>query len=165
MRSLLRHVRGNVVAYLALFVALGGTSYAVTRLPAHSVGNRQIRNHSIDPDKFNPRFIRGEIRMWASVSASGRVVGGGRGLTVIPPKGPAQAGIFALEPRSGSRIAIPRRCSPIVSVDDASSVPGFANAEIGVFSPTTHPRWQVVVATFDSHGHASSLPFDLAVVC
>ena len=36
-------MRHNVVAYLALFVALGGTSYAAIRLPANSVGARQIK--------------------------------------------------------------------------------------------------------------------------
>jgi hypothetical protein len=35
-----RHVRGNAVGYVALFVALGGTGVAATRLPANSVGTR-----------------------------------------------------------------------------------------------------------------------------
>ncbi|HWD65291.1 MAG TPA: hypothetical protein VG405_08955, partial [Solirubrobacteraceae bacterium] len=65
MNKAINHLRANVVAYLALFVALGGTSYAAVNLPSNSVGNRQIRNHSIDPDKLNPRFIRGNIRIWA----------------------------------------------------------------------------------------------------
>jgi len=36
-----------VIASLALFVALGGTGYAVTRLPANSVTTRQVVNHSL----------------------------------------------------------------------------------------------------------------------
>ena len=36
-------VRKNAIAYLALFVALGGTSYAAINLPAGSVGTRQLR--------------------------------------------------------------------------------------------------------------------------
>ena len=36
-----QHIRSNVVAYIALFVALGGTSYAAIKLPANSVGTRQ----------------------------------------------------------------------------------------------------------------------------
>ena len=39
----LRHLRRNAVAYLALFVALRGTSYAAIRLPASSVGTEQLR--------------------------------------------------------------------------------------------------------------------------
>lgn len=45
--SLRVHVRHNLVAYLALFVALGGTSYAAVRLPANSVGARQIKKNAV----------------------------------------------------------------------------------------------------------------------
>jgi hypothetical protein len=37
----------NVTPLLALFVALGGASYAAIKLPANSVGTRQLKNHSI----------------------------------------------------------------------------------------------------------------------
>jgi hypothetical protein len=36
-------IRKNLIAYLALFVALGGTSYAAVSLPGNSVGTRQLR--------------------------------------------------------------------------------------------------------------------------
>jgi hypothetical protein len=36
-----------VVAFIALFVAIGGSSYAVTRLPAKSVGAKQIRTGAV----------------------------------------------------------------------------------------------------------------------
>jgi hypothetical protein len=36
-----------VVACLALALSLGGTAYAVTRLPANSVGSRQVVNYSL----------------------------------------------------------------------------------------------------------------------
>src|SRR4051812_8827333 len=36
-----------VVALLALFIALAGTSYAAIKLPANSVGTRQIKNGAI----------------------------------------------------------------------------------------------------------------------
>jgi hypothetical protein len=39
---------------IALFVALGGTSYAATQLPAGSVGTRQIRPGSVTPSKLSP---------------------------------------------------------------------------------------------------------------
>lgn len=45
IRMRLRH--STIVSYLALFVALGGTSYAAVSLKANSVGSRQIRNHSV----------------------------------------------------------------------------------------------------------------------
>ncbi len=42
------HVRRNLIAYAALFFALGGTSFAaVQALPRNSVGSPQIKNRSI----------------------------------------------------------------------------------------------------------------------
>jgi hypothetical protein len=44
----LRHMRAHFVGYVALFVALGGTSLAaVNALPLNSVGSPQIKNRSI----------------------------------------------------------------------------------------------------------------------
>ncbi len=74
MTRLSHHLRSNLVAYLALFVALGGTSYAAVNLPTGSVGNRQIRNHSITPIKFDPSRINGSLRYWAVIDGNGRVL-------------------------------------------------------------------------------------------
>jgi hypothetical protein len=43
-RGLAGHVRGNLVSYLALFVAVGRTSFAARRvlLPENSVGTQQV---------------------------------------------------------------------------------------------------------------------------
>jgi hypothetical protein len=43
------HVRRHIVGYLALFVALSGTSYAATTrlLPRNSVGTKQVIDHSL----------------------------------------------------------------------------------------------------------------------
>jgi hypothetical protein len=163
MTRAISHLRANAVAYVALFVALGGTSYAAVSLPANSVGNRQIRNHSIDPDKLNPRYTRGNIRIWASVAASGRVVAGGRRVKVVP-QGDI-LGDYLISPTTRSGIATPRRCAVVASVDDTSSGPGYAEAEVVVASRTQRPRWQIVVNTYSGAGTAASLPFDLAVVC
>jgi hypothetical protein len=163
MRRLLSHLRGNAVAYLALFVAMGGTGYAATNLPARSVGNRQLRNHSINPDKLNPRYIHGSVRIWASVSASGKVIAGGRGVTVIPQG--EVPGDYLISPSSGSATAIPRRCAAIASVDDAAPKPGYAEAQVAVFSRRQSPRWQIVVNTYEFPDTEASLPFAFAVVC
>ncbi len=39
----------NVAASLALFVSLGGASYAAVTLPAHSVGKRQLQPGAVSP--------------------------------------------------------------------------------------------------------------------
>jgi len=61
----MRHLSyANVIASAALFVALGGTSYAALKLPAASVGPLQlkrdavssakVKNHSLVADDFKP---------------------------------------------------------------------------------------------------------------
>ena len=41
------YVRRNALGCLALFVALGGTTYAATQLPKDSVGSRTVKNQSL----------------------------------------------------------------------------------------------------------------------
>ena len=163
MSRLVGHMRSNAIAYVALFVALGGTGYAAVNLPAGSVGGRQLRNHVIQPVKFDPRYVGGSVRLWASVSASGKVVAGGRGVNVVPQG--SVAGDYLVSPSRGSRIATPRGCEALASVDDSSAAPGFAEAELGVFPHNPDLPWQVVVQTFGRDGMPSDLPFDLIVVC
>jgi hypothetical protein len=46
-----------VVSFLALFVALGGASYAATQLPANSVGNAQLQNGSVGNWKLKSNAV------------------------------------------------------------------------------------------------------------
>jgi hypothetical protein len=52
----LAYIRRHHIGFLALFVALAGTSYAATRLPADSVGRRQIRPGAITYTKLSPQL-------------------------------------------------------------------------------------------------------------
>ena len=89
MTRILNHMRDNLVAYIALFVALGGTSYAAFSLPAGSVGTRQLRNGavtsskianaSITPAKIDPSSMGGTIRHWAHISEAGAVLARSKG--------------------------------------------------------------------------------------
>ena len=47
IRTIAAHGRRNVPGYLALFVALAGTSYAATSLPRNSVGSKQIKKNAV----------------------------------------------------------------------------------------------------------------------
>lgn len=49
----------NVIATIALFVALGGASYAATNLPKNSVGTKQIKNKAITGAKIQNGAITG----------------------------------------------------------------------------------------------------------
>jgi hypothetical protein len=66
-----RHLSfANVTAALALFVALGGTSYAALAIPANSVGSAQIRPNAVGASEIRRGAVgRSEIRA-GSVASS-----------------------------------------------------------------------------------------------
>jgi hypothetical protein len=91
--SVSRHLRRNVVAYLALLFALSGTSYAAATklLPANSVGTRQVINHSLRKLDFatgqlprGPRGLRGLTGAAGPVGPAGQAGRSGP----AGPKGP-----------------------------------------------------------------------------
>ena len=97
MLKTLTFIRHNAIALLALFVALGGTSYAAFSLPAGSVGARQLRDHSITPIKFDRTAIGGFVRYWARIDAAGKVIASRPRAKVVAwyssPTGPYSGGI------------------------------------------------------------------------
>lgn len=67
------HLRRNAVGYTALFVALGGTGYAASRLPHNSVGTQQLRTGAVTMNKIRPTTrdaLRGQK---GPAGAAGRV--------------------------------------------------------------------------------------------
>lgn len=53
----------TLVAYLALFIALGGTSYAAIQLPRNSVGPKQIKKNAVrSPEIRNNAVVSRDIR-------------------------------------------------------------------------------------------------------
>ena len=109
MHRVVSHLRGNAVAYLALFVALGGTSYAAINLPSNSVGTRQIRNHAITPVKLDPGKIGASVRAWAVIQDGTKVV-------AARPR----ARIVSWDPTSATGVlswgsAVTRSCFPLAS--------------------------------------------------
>jgi hypothetical protein len=75
MSRAVQHLKSNAVAYVALFVALGGTSYAAFSLPPGSVGTRALKNHSVSAVKLDRGSIAGYVRDWARIDSQGRVAG------------------------------------------------------------------------------------------
>jgi hypothetical protein len=54
------HVRRNLIAYAALFFALGGTSFAaVQALPRNSVGTKQLKNNAVISSKVKNNTLTG----------------------------------------------------------------------------------------------------------
>src|SRR5690242_708372 len=50
----------NVVATLALVLALGGVSYAAIKLPKNSVGTKQIKKNAVTGAKVKKRTLTGK---------------------------------------------------------------------------------------------------------
>jgi hypothetical protein len=58
-RGFVRFLRGNTIALLALFIALGGTTYAATALPANSVGAKQLKKNAVINKKIKANAVTG----------------------------------------------------------------------------------------------------------
>jgi hypothetical protein len=56
-RGVLGHVRRQPVAFIALFIALGGSSYAALALPKNSVGTKQLKNGAVTGSKIKAGAI------------------------------------------------------------------------------------------------------------
>ena len=60
---LLAYLRRHHIALVALFVALGGTSYAAVSLPASSVGSKQIKTNAVSSSKVaNGSLLRRDFK-------------------------------------------------------------------------------------------------------
>lgn len=65
-----------VVAIVALFAALGGTSYAAFGVPNNSVGTKQLRNKAVSNAKLGPNSVgTGKIRNGAVTASKLNVSG------------------------------------------------------------------------------------------
>jgi hypothetical protein len=155
MRPARRHLRQNAIAYLALFCALGGTSYAAFGVPRNSVDAAAIRNHVITPIKFDPRVIGASIRYWAEVTSTGIVVASNTKVRVRDWGTGVQGGVLNFGHPLGT-------CFALVNAEGNRRDPvgdGFANALVSggssgdvtvhTYGPTAAPAPRpVVVAIF-----------------
>ncbi len=154
-------------AFVCSLLALAGSSYA-----AFTISGSQIRNHTINPVKLNPRFINGNVRAWAIVAPNGRVIAGaGRPRVTPQPSDPGGYGI-------GWGVAV-GRCATNASIDYTSSPPterlpvskdpsapftaGYAVASTNRGS--SRRQNTTFVQTFNQVGQPTPLGFDIAVIC
>jgi hypothetical protein len=108
------YVRHHHLALLALFVALGGTSYAATRIPANSVGSRQIKNQAVTLKKVSPsaqKALRGHRGPQGPQGLQG-----GQGAT-----GEGATKLFALIGESGFDLAVLRSSGGVTVAADSGS--------------------------------------------
>lgn len=128
MSKLLAYIRANAIALCALFIALGGTSYAAIAIPAGSVGNRQLKNHSVTPVKLDGGRTAGYVADWAQIGDNGVLLEARpRGARILgwngTPNSPGIGGSIQWKNR------LSNTCIPMVSVDQpsADAVPVSAN--------------------------------------
>ncbi len=150
-----RYLRRNAIALLALFVALGGTSYAAITT---TISGSHLRNHSVDAVKLNPRSISGSIKAWVNVQQTAG------GLRVAGASSPVR-----LEPFTGGedifwrRQRFSARCGALVTPQAGLAVgpTGYVTSVPGLEGRS--PRLGII-------GHAASgpdrpQPVFVAIVC
>ena len=167
MIRLLNHARSNLIGYIALFVALAGTSYAALHAPAGSVGTRQLRNGavtarklangSVTPAKLDGRTLGGSVQHWAQVNRDGTIAsssGHARN------NGVSQDGDYVITWSD----SFSSRCGAIATPQGGSGLlspsAGTANTRIVGRHPTV-----VWVTTYNAQGKPSPAAFSLAVIC
>jgi hypothetical protein len=131
-----------VVALLALFIALAGTSYAAIKLPANSVGTKAIKNGAIHRADLAANAVDSarvaDQTLLARDFKAGQLPAGRQGLTGPPgPKG--DAGATRLVVRTSSGHGIQRTdCQPgeVATGGGAHSPDGYVIASI----PASHPQ-------------------------
>ena len=89
MSAVMSHVRANAVGYLALFVALGGTSYAAVRLPTNSVKATQIAAGAVRSSEVKDRSLLAKDFKLGQLPAGARGPAGAPGA----PGGPGAPGL------------------------------------------------------------------------
>jgi hypothetical protein len=183
LRNVVLHARQHVIAYLALtcsLLALGGAAYASIRLPPGSVGERQIKNHVIDPVKWDTNYVTGFVRRWATIGPTGSL------LSTSPGGQSTSNGTGSYVVTWGDAFA--GWCAPVATVIGGSATrpptgitgPTGPSGPSGPTGPTTagsgaYANAKVVtrsgqstlvaVATYNSQGQPTPEPVSVVVAC
>lgn len=91
----------NVIATVALFIALGGASYAATQLPKNSVGAKQLKKGAVTPAKLSAAAKRNLNAVPGPTGAPG--LQGKEG--PAGPQGPGAVTIDVAAPASSGTVA------------------------------------------------------------
>lgn len=177
----------NVTATLALFIALGGTSYAIATLPRNSVGPAQLRTNSVGSTEIRRRAVTSSdiddssVRL-RDISESAREALQGQ---VGPPGPPGPPGptIFATLNSVGTpikgdvgtdsigigvrRVEFGRSVSSCVAVATLTAVSNDPNPAPPGATIQAEPASdrRIAVRTWDAAGAPTFYPFNLVVAC
>jgi hypothetical protein len=173
----------NVMSSIAVFVALGGTSYALT-LPRNSVGAAQIRAKAVGSTEIRTGAVRSrdvgnrslgiqDLSLAARTSLRGRI--GPQG-PPGPPGPTYTAALSGLGKKVGGNAlgADLRGLNEAVVGFDRNTDACVATATLANVDGTEPPpgrvtvgkeNGRVVVKTFNAAGDPQRLPFNLVVAC
>jgi hypothetical protein len=133
--KILNHIRGQYLGAIALFIALGGTSYAALELPAGSVHTRQIHNGavtnkklargSVAPANLSHRTIAGYMRAYAQIGPGGQLIASRPGAHLLywNTTGPTPGG------QINWNRPIPASCFALATTTAGGGQPVYASAE------------------------------------
>ena len=185
----------NLTALVALFIALGGTSYAALSLPRNSVGLAQIKARAVGPSELRTqavsgRSVRNRSLTVSDIAPSSRAAL--RGQQGVPgpqgvqgPPGPTGVTYFAAvnsgggTPRGNATgathqggtnqytIFFERSVDPCVATATLASVQNGPVLEEPPPGRITlaHSGKSVIVKTFAADGSPDAQPFNLILAC
>ena len=126
----LRPSPAMIVAFIALFIAIGGSSYAVTRLPAKSVGSKQIRKGAVRTTHLAKGAVTGAKVKDGSLSGADINLGSLSGVTPANATHAGVAGgldrvVYVNQPASaGQATGDPTAPTPTITGASAACPPG-----------------------------------------
>jgi hypothetical protein len=180
-RARARLTYANVTATLALFIALGGTTYAATSLPRNSVGTAQLRRGAVHGSDIRDRTIRVQD---IAVSARGSLRGSQGPAGPAGPAGTADraavnsgGGVVAGTARDnvnhagGSNeytVQFPHdvsRCVYSATLAAVQNGPTLEQPPAGRITVASAGGANVLVKTYDANGVPTPAPFHLLVSC
>jgi hypothetical protein len=177
---------GNVMSTIAVFIALGGTSYALT-LPRNSVGPRELRPRSVGASELRPGAvtsidIRNRTIHLRDISLATRE--SLRGVPGPPgPQGPSGITFFAIVNAGGGAspadvrsnqagingrvISFRRSVAGCAYSATLAKVPGGSPEDPppGASITVAPSNGGVLVRTWDAANQPKGLPFHLIVAC
>jgi hypothetical protein len=176
----------NVVASLALFTAIGGTSYAAIVPPRDSVGDRQIKSRAVGADELRRGAVGSRALRNGAVDSRDLSKAAKESLAGAPgPEGPPGPAAITLRAASnafggliagnatGSETVLPNKrlidfsrsidgCVPVATISrngGGPADPAAGRVVVGIEGS------RVAVETYSADGTPEHLPFNVIVAC